>query len=486
MTHELSELTASQAVAALADGELGSEELLDALLARVERWNDDINAVVAFDVERARARCREADAARARGESWGLLHGLPMTVKDSYETEGLVTTSGAPELADHVPAGDADAVAMLKDAGAVIFAKTNLPLYAGDIQTFNDVYGLTRNPWNRDRTVGGSSGGGAAALAAGFTLLELGSDIGGSIRCPVHYCGVAGIKPSWWVISKRGHIPGPPGQRAPLDLTVTGPMGRSVDDLELAMEVLTDRGVQGIPGARLPEASPAVRDLAGCRVGLWIDDPVGPVSADLRAALEELGRQLEAAGAIVRTDVRPATATDEWFALYYELLLAKMSPDLDDPTRELLAAIAAAGDPASTDPAMAAARGATMSHRDWLAADEARFRLMAEWDEVFEQVDVVLAPPAPGAAFPHDETPMTERTIDIDGTAVPALHHLVWAGLATLPYLPGTVVPIGRSSEDLPQGVQIVGPRWGDRTTLAFARHVEQLTGGFAAPPGFA
>jgi amidase len=485
MTHELSELTASQAVAALADGALGSEELLDGLLARIERWNDEVNAVVAFDVERARARCRDADTARARGESWGPLHGLPMTVKDSYETEGLVTTSGAPDLAAHVPTRDADAVAQLKDAGAVIFAKTNLPLYAGDIQTFNDVYGLTRNPWNLDRTVGGSSGGAAAALAAGFSFLELGSDIGGSIRCPAHYCGVAGIKPSWWVVSKRGHIPGPPGELAPPDLSVSGPMGRSVDDLELGLHVLTNGGVHGVPGARLPEASPAVRDLAGCRVGLWIDDPVGPVSADLRAALEDLGRQLESAGAIVRTDVRPATPTDEWFALYYSLLLAKMAPGLDDATLQLLAAIAAAGDPTSTDPAMAAARGATMNHRDWLAADETRFHLMAEWDDVFDQVDVMLAPPAPSAAFPHDETPMTERTIDIDGTAVPALHHLVWAGLATLPYLPGTVVPIGRSSENLPQGVQIVGPRWGDRTTLAFARHVEALTGGFAPPPGY-
>jgi amidase len=485
----LGTMTATEAVQAIARGELGSEELLDAQLARIDTWNGGrnggLNAVVALDVERARERCRAADEARARGESWGLLHGLPMTIKDSYETEGLVTTSGAPELAGHVPATDADSVAMLKRAGAIVFGKTNLPLYAGDIQTFNDVYGLTRNPWHPERTVGGSSGGAAAAVAAGFSLLELGSDIGGSIRCPAHYCGIAGIKPTWWVISKRGHIPGPPGLLRHLDLTVAGPMARSIADLELGMDVLTADGVHGVPGASLPPASPAVASLEGCRVGLWIDDPIGPVSLDVRAAIEELGQQLESAGAIVRTDVRPTTSSDEWFALYYELLLANMAGGLSPETRDFLAAVAASGDPTSLDPAMAAARGASMSHLDWMRADERRFHLMAEWDRVFDEVDVMLAPPAPVPAFPHDETPLTERTLEVDGERVPALMHLVWAGLATLPYLPGTVVPIARSSEGLPIGVQIIGPRWGDRTTLAFGRHVEQLTGGFVPPPGY-
>jgi amidase len=483
--HDVGQVSATEMVGRLASGEVGSEELLDAQLARIDRWNGELNAVVALDVERARARARQADEARVRGESWGPLHGLPITIKDSYETEGLVTTSGAPELAGHVPDTDADAVALLKAAGAIVFAKTNLPLYAGDLQTFNDVYGLTRNPWNLERTVGGSTGGGAAALAAGFTLLELGSDIGGSIRCPAHYCGVYGIKPSWWAISKRGHIPGPPGTIAEPDLSVAGPMGRSVADLELGMRILTGPGVHGVPGAALPPPSPGVAQLAGCRVGLWIDDPVGPVTADMRQALEGLASELESVGAVVRTDLRLRTPSEEWFALYYELLLAQVASGYPPETLEFLASIAAAGDPGSLDPAMAAARGATLTHTQWLQRNEARHRIMREWDELFGEVDVVLAPPAPGAAFPHDQTPLTERSLDIDGTSVPALLHLHWAGLATLPLLPSTCLPVARSSEGLPIGVQIIGPRWADQSTLAFAAHVETLVGGFVPPPGY-
>lgn len=476
-------MTATEAVALLAQGSLGSEELLDAQLARVDRFNGEINAVVAFDIERARARCREADAASAAGESWGDLHGLPMTIKDSFETEGLVTTSGAPELANHVPTTDADGVALLKDAGAIVFGKTNLPIYAGDIQSFNDVYGLTRNPWDLDRTVGGSSGGAAAGLAAGFSLLELGSDIGGSIRCPAHYCGVAGIKPSWWVLSRRGHIPGAPGAMAPTDLTVSGPMGRSVADLELAMRALTARSVFGVPGASLPAASANVQQLEGCRVALWRDDDVGPVSAATRHVFDALGGELEQAGAHVRTDVRPATNGEEWFAWYCELLIAAMASRFDEATIELMTAVAASGDAEATDPSLASARGATMSHTRWLELDERRHRLIRDWEALFDEVDIVLAPVAPGAAFPHDEAPMMGRVLDIDGVAVPALLHLYWAGLATLPYLPSTVVRAGNDESGLPIGVQVIAPRWADRSTLAFARHVEQIAGGFVPPP---
>ena len=200
MGTELHVLPATELVRMLAAGEVSSRELLDHFLDRIERHNPALNAVVALDVERARDRAAAADEAQARGDSWGALHGLPMTVKDAFETEGLVTTSGSPPLAGHVPDRDADAVARLRAAGAVIFGKTNLPLLAGDVQTYNEVYGRTNNPWNLDRTVGGSSGGSAAALAAGFTGLELGSDIGGSIRNPAHFCGVFGLKPTWGIV----------------------------------------------------------------------------------------------------------------------------------------------------------------------------------------------------------------------------------------------------------------------------------------------
>ncbi len=461
---------------------MGSEELLDAQLARIDQTNDTLNAIVALDIERARTQCREADASRAKGERLGPLHGLPISVKDSFETAGLVTTSGAPDLAGHVPTTDADAVALLKRAGAIVYAKTNLPTYASDIQTFNDVHGLTRNPYDPERTVGGSSGGSAAALAAGYTLLELGSDIGGSIRCPAHYCGVAGIKPSWWVISKRGHIPGPPGSRRVPDLSVAGPLARTVEDLELAMNVLTADGVHGVPGSRLPPASPAVGDLARCRVGVWLEDQTGPIGSQVREGLERVAGLLEGAGATVLSEVRPVTPTEVWFPLYLQLLTAAMAAGMDADQRELYASIAE-GIPADvTDPTLAAARGASLSHLDWMLLDEQRHLVIREWQQVFDQVDVMITPVAPTTAFPHDTTPLPLRQLDVDGRSVPALMHLVWAGLATLPLLPATAVPVGLDDSGLPLGVQVVAPRFGDLTSLAMARHIETLAGGFQPP----
>ena len=300
-------LPATELCRLLRDGDVSSVELLDHFLARVEAHNPGLNAVVALDAERARARAAEADAARRQGESWGPLHGLPITVKDAFETEGLVTTSGAPELRDHVPDSDADAVARLKAAGAVVFGKTNLPIHAGDLQTFNDVYGRTNNPWAPDRSPGGSSGGSAAALAAGLTGLELGSDIGGSIRNPAHYCGVFGLKPTWGVVPPRGHIPGPPGTLKPADVNVVGPLGRSAADLALGLDVLA--GPAGLDAAGWRLALPPARNggaLPGLRVATWFDDPFAPIAADTRALLDGAAAALAGGGATV-TAVDPVT-----------------------------------------------------------------------------------------------------------------------------------------------------------------------------------
>ena len=451
---DLDRVTASELVAALAAGTVGSAELLDAQLARIERLNPVLNAVVALDADRARDRARLADDAAARGERWGPLHGLPMTVKDCFETEGLATTSGAPELASHVPERDASAVARLKAAGAIVVGKTNLPTYASDWQSFNPVYGLTRNPWDPDRTVGGSSGGSAAAVASGMTTLELGSDIAGSIRVPSHYCGVFGHKPTWSAVPLRGHIPGPPGALADVDLGVAGPIGRSVADLSLALGVLVGDDPGGVPGARLPAASPGARSLSGCRVGLWADGDVVPVSADVRAALTSLADALTDAGAIVDERARPAASAAEILEVYGTLLFSVVMPG------ELL-------------------------HRDWLRANERRVRIAAEFAELFTRVDVVVAPVSSVVAFPHDtERPFGERVIDVDGTGVPyPSAHMLWAGLATLPLLPSTAVPVRRTASGLPVGVQVIGPQWADLTTLAFASLVEEAVGGFVPPP---
>ncbi len=272
--------SAGELAARLRQGEVSSRDLLDLFLERVEKLNPRINAVVTVDAARARAEAEGADEALARGDEVGPLHGLPMTVKDSLETEGMLTTSGAGELAGHVPAKDAVAVARLRSAGAIIFGKTNLASYASDVQTFNDLFGTTNNPWSTERSPGGSSGGAAAALAAGLTALELGSDIAGSIRNPAHYCGVFGHKPSYGLVPLRGHIPGPPGTLAEMDLGVAGPLARDADDLELALDAVAGPLPEDAAyRLRLPPARGS--SLQDYRGAAWLDDPFCPIDSEV-------------------------------------------------------------------------------------------------------------------------------------------------------------------------------------------------------------
>jgi amidase len=482
---DLTTATATDAIDALAAGDISSVELLDAHLARIEQRNGDLNAVVAFDVERARARAAAADNARSRGISWGPLHGLAMTIKDAFETEGLVTTSGAPELADHVPEHDADAVALLKGAGAIVFAKTNLPLYAGDMQTYNEVYGTTNNPWDVTRTPGGSSGGAAAAIASGMTLLELGSDIGGSIRTPSHYCGVFGHKPSFGVVPFRGHVPPAPGTLAETDLGVMGPMGRSVADLTLAMAVLTTGGVRGVPGSTLPAPRDGLDSLADVRIGVWLDDPACPTDAAVLTVLERAVAALGEAGAKVVDDARPATPLADTHPLYARLLSSALAAGYPDAVIDAMRDVAAAADPADSTAPTEMVRGLVQSHRDWVLADERRAAIKAQWAALFETVDVVIAPITPVVAPLHDnEMTMDQRTITVNGGDRPYMDQIIWAGVATMPHLPATAIPAGRSTDGLPVGFQIIGPELGDRTTLRVAALAEAVLGGFVAPPG--
>src|SRR5262245_47651398 len=266
--------------------EVSSREVLDHLLARIATLDTRINSVVTTDAERARAEADEADATLARGAIRGPLHGVPMTIKDSFQTQGMRTTSGAPELADFVPSEDAWPVARLREAGAVIFGKTNLPIYAGDLQSYNEVFGTTNNPYDLSRTPGGSSGGSAAALACGFTPLELGSDIGGSIRLPSHMSGVVGHKPSYGIVPAHGQIPGPPGTLTLADLAVAGPMARSVEDLALGLDILAGPNRWDHPAWRLELPPPQQRTLKEYRVAAWLDDPHCRVEPEVRTLLE--------------------------------------------------------------------------------------------------------------------------------------------------------------------------------------------------------
>ena len=480
----LHHLPASELRRRLRSGDVSSLELLDHFLARIERLNPALNAVVALDVERARKRAASADDARTRGESWGPLHGLPMTVKDAFETEGITTTSGAPELSDHVPRADASAVARLKAAGAIVFGKTNLPTYAGDVQTDNPVYGRTNNPWALDRTAGGSSGGAAAALAAGLTGYELGSDIGGSIRNPAHFCGVFGLKPSWGVVPDRGHIPGPPGTLGHTDVGVMGPMGRSAADLALGLDVLAGPEEDDAIGWRL-QLPPARNGgaLAGLRVATWFDDPAVPVAADVRALLEDAASALGRAGADVVPAAPPVSLGElarSWERLVLPLLFAR----LPDEAFAALAEVEKAPPAPDEDPNVRALRAITSRHRDWLRADERRHKHRAAFASFFRDHDVLLAPVMPTAAFPHDtERDIPERTIDVDGQVRPYVEALYWNGAIGTLLLPSAVPPIGRAPSGLPVGVQVVAPYLEDRTAVAVAAHLERLLGGFTPPP---
>lgn len=483
MTVDLDRDTLADAVTALAAGEVGSVELLNAQLDRIDIFNPSVNAVVAFDVERAMGAAKDADALQASGAALPPLHGLPLTVKDTYETAGCTTAAGAPAFADHVPDSDADVVAGLRADGAVIYGKTNVPLFAGDHQTYNDVYGLTRNPWDPDRTAGGSSGGAAVSVSCGFSLGEVGSDIGGSIRVPAHFNGLFGLKPSWGAISERGHIPGPPGSLASADLGVMGPLARSAKDLDVLLDACLRFGamrlgaIGSVPGASLPAAAGA--DLAGLRVGLWIDDPVAPVDAVTKAGIEAFAATLVSAGAIIDEAARPAIASNDLHDIYSRLLSAVNGAGWPPAVRERFAAEAQkisgpldAGD--TTTFAARLGRDGTADHASWMSANERRAKAEAAWAEMFERVDVVLMPVSQTQAFEHDtEISYVERMVSVDrGSAHeserPYHELLFWAGLATMPSLPSLAMPLG-AVNGLPLGVQMVGPRWADRQLIALA-----------------
>jgi amidase len=480
--------SAKDLVALLAARKVSAVELFERAVHLIEARDQQINAVVVRDFERARAAARAADAALAKGERRPLL-GLPMTVKESYNVAGLPTTWGLNAAKEFRPQADALAVERLKAAGAVILGKTNVPVLLADWQSYNEVYGTTNNPWDVTRTPGGSSGGAAAALAAGYVSLELGSDIGGSLRTPAHYCGVFAHKPSLGLAPARGHTrPNVPVLPSESDLAVIGPMARSAADLGLALDLIAgpDEEMNAL-AYRLVLPPPRHGDLKSFRVLILDTHPLIATASEVRAALGTLAAGLEKLG--LKTARHSALLPDlaETAKLYTRLLTSVFGAFL--PLDQYLAVAEAAKSLPASEDGLAAwrTRGTVLSHRDWMLADVARVRLRRQWRELFREWDVVLCPPMPTVAFPHDHAPeQKDRRIAIDGKTYPYLDQIVWPGLATLPGLPTTAAPIGLSPAGLPIGVQIIGPYLEDRTTLRFAELIERTFGGFVAPPGLA
>ena len=464
---------------------VGCLELLDAYLARVERYNPRLNAIVVLDRDGARRRARAADAALARGKAWGPLHGVPMTIKESYDVVGMPTTWGLPELKDNHPPKNALAVDRLLAAGVVLFGKTNVPLMLADWQSYNAVYGTTNNPWDVARTPGGSSGGSAAALAAGLTGIEAGSDIGSSIRNPAHYCGVFGHKPTYGVVPPRGQAL--PGRVAQGDISVIGPLGRSADDLALGLTAMAGPDEIDAAGWQLRLPPPRRKDLREYRVAVMLSDPNSDVDREVQDRLQALADFLGKKKARVSDRARPDVDTREAHRVYVHLLRAATSGRQTDAEFAANQEIARGLDPGDERYYARMMRGNTLSHREWLGLNEARHRMRWKWHEFFREWDLLLCPPASSAAFPHDhEGERHDRTIRVNGRAVPTTDQLFWAGYPGVVFLPGTVAPIGFTPSGLPVGVQIVGAQYADRTTIDFARHLEREYQAFVPPPGFA
>lgn len=482
-------LSASALTKNIAAGQISAVEALQACLKQVDASNKAINAVITLDVERAMDRAKEADNALAKGNNWGPLHGLPMTIKDSWETEGLRTTAGAKVYADHIPKTDAVPVARLKAAGAIVFGKTNLPAHAADIQTDNPLFGRTNNPWDHTKTAGGSSGGAAAALACKMTPLELGSDLAGSIRVPAAMCGIYGHKPSFRSIPMRGHIPGPPGTLSEADLAVAGPLARHAEDLKLAMQVLSGPSARESRAWSLKFQRPRHKVIKDYRIACWFDDPFCKVQGALREQLELMAHALESAGAKVDRNARPAFSLKENHDIYFSLLAAVAAAGLPPETfsqlGKALPFLRLAARLGMVPDALAEyAKGATQQAKEWIVTNEMRAHLRGAWDQFFTQYDVLLTPVLPTNAYQHTtKGSVVKRKLDIDGETRSYLDLFIWPGLAGASYLPATVAPIGISSDGLPAAVQIIGPYLEDYTCMDFAAQLGKIHGGFTPPP---
>ncbi|MGW4095984.1 amidase [Mycobacterium sp. NPDC004974] len=476
--------SAEELAVALRAGEVSSVELTEAAIAGIERDDDAINAICVPDFDRAREAARHADQVRARGEDRPLL-GIPVTVKESYNMAGLPTTWGMPQHRDFVPAEDAVQVSRLKAAGAVVLGKTNVPLGLQDIQSFNEIYGTTNNPWDNERTSGGSSGGSAAALACGFGALSVGSDLAGSLRTPAHFCGVYAHKPTVGLVPTRGMV-APPAPALPtdLDLAVAGPMARTARDLTLLLDVMVGPDPLTLGVAYDVTLPPARHERLGdFRVLVLDQHPLIPTGSAVQAGVNRVADALVDSGARVERHSLLFPDLTEAAMLYTQLLfsgsVARFPVDAYEQLQTRAAGLST--DDQSLDAARL--RGMVLSHRDWIEVNNRRELHRHGWRQFFAEFDAVVCPITPTPAFPHDHDPdLLERRIDIDGVEYPYFDQLVWAGLATMPGLPATAIPAGRSPEGLPVGVQLIGPMFEDRTPLRLAELLEQKIGGFQAP----
>ncbi|HWI35403.1 MAG TPA: amidase family protein [Burkholderiales bacterium] len=475
--------SATELAAAIRARRVEAREVVELYLSRIEKHNGALNAVCTLDAAGARQRAREADEALKRGEIWGPLHGVPMTIKDAIETAGVRTTGGHPPLRDYVPQKDASAVARLKRAGAILLGKTNVPPLSADYRADNEIFGRTNNPWSLERTPGGSSGGAAAAVAAGLTGFDVGSDLAGSVRTPAHFCGVFGLKPTERRVPNTGHIPEPPGlPRAVRHMNVLGPLARSVEDLALVTKAMCgpDDAEWDVPP--VPWTEPAQRELRSYRLA-WTADFAGvPVTADTRNAVARLAHQLADAGCRIEERNPEAFSWHDAWECWGEIAITERAATGGDRSRERVAALnKTLGE--SWAVARGSAKGMHATVADYAAALTRRDALITRLEKFFEGCDAFICPVTVSPAIGHVPfgTP-----IDVGGASVP---YFIAGTAYTCPFNltghPSVVLPLARSRDGLPIGVQLVGRRWSEPALLALATQVALITGPFTPPPHY-
>ncbi|MBT3868095.1 MAG: hypothetical protein HOB98_18055 [Gammaproteobacteria bacterium] len=456
--------SATEQAKGIREGEFTSRALLELFITRIQAINPALNAIVTLDLASARLAADAADAKVAAGAPLGPLHGVPITVKDALQTAGLRSTGGATELHNNVPDQDAPVVRAVKEAGAIVFGKTNLPRWSGDIQSYNDMFGTTVNPWHADRVPGGSSGGAAAAVAAGLTAFEIGTDIGGSIRFPAAFCGIYGHKPSFGVVPSTGYIDHESGGTTEADVNVIGPLARSADDLELLLDLMLRK-----QGPLVACLNPPPEDVRSLKVAAWLDDPFCPVDSKVRSVLDNAVSNLEAAGMAVDRSARPDIDPGEACAIGLWLVTSAILQSMPAQTLEDMGDASAA--PQTT-------------HREWLDNHARREAIRSKWADFFSNYDAIIMPISPVPPFPHDQAGnFGTRTLMSDGKERPYADLVRWTILTGMAYLPSTTPPIGFDCDGLPVSFQVVGPYGGDYTTIRLAQMIAEYNGGYQRPP---
>jgi len=484
-------LSASQLAEKIRSRQLTSAEVVAAYLEQIKRHNPALNAVVTLDAEGALSRAREADEALARGELWGPLHGVPVTIKDHYETAGMRTTCGDPVLADYIPKQDATAVSRLRGAGAIILGKTNMPRGGQDVQTDNPVFGVTNNPWDIERTPGGSSGGSAAAVAAGLTPLDLGSDGGGSIRIPSHFCGVFSLKPTEHLVSGAGTMPNLVGVDSFREFICFGPLARSIDDLKLCLSIIGGPDTRDVKVPRISLAEPAEVELKNLRIA-WTDTFLHvAASRETRMALESFARSLTARGCHVERLTPPEFDIESAWLTYGEISGMQVGVHIPGPYRFLIHLLSKLSE--NTLPPVKKSFFAPMTVKKYMEALERRDMLIFTLETFLSHWDAWLCPVSTTVAFEHlapdfhmGPIPVHIAPIHVGGQDLDYLFvAIAFTTVFNVTGSPVVVIPIGSTEEGLPIGMQVVGRRWHDMELLSVAEKLAKVAGPLQHPPGF-